>query len=312
MGWYLLVGRRFLRRAFPSEEEPPSLKEVQQDYKLDKLLYRLRIRSGSDLTDKPIGATDLSIQFGLNVVAVRTASGELYPASADLILGQDGLLIVTGEYGHILQAANYHSLEIKGAAHLNEFSRLEQKSLRLAEVIVPVRSNLAGRTLADVDFRARYEVNILAVQRQGKAIREDLPELRLAAGDTLLVQGPLERIREAGRDLSLVFMTDLGPRPGDLVTGKAGVTLIILGVMLAAVGSGVLSLATASLMAAVALVFTGCISIKRAYQSLNLQLIVLIAGMLPLAAALGKTGAAGVISEWIFNINPCVGVMRSL
>lgn len=304
MVWFLLPGRRFLRRVFLREEGLPSLEEVQQDYKLDKLLYRLRVRSGSNLIDKLVSNTDLSTQFGLNLIAFRTALGKLHPASADLILEQDGLLIVTGEYGHILQAANYHNLEIKGAAHLNEFSRLEQKALRLAEVIVPVRSNLVGRTLADVDFRARYEVNTLAVQRQGRAIRKNLSELKLIPGDTLLVQGSLKHIKEAGRDMSLVFMTDLGPQPGDLVTGKAGVTLAILGIMLVVVVSGVLSLATAGLMAAVALVLTGCISLKRAYQSLNLQVIVLIAGMLPLASALEKTGAAGVMADWILQVNP--------
>jgi len=199
MAWYLLPGPAVTAPPFPLEEALPSLEEVQQDYKLDKLLYRLRVRSGSDLIDKLVGDTDLSTQFGLNVIAVKTVADKLYAASVDRILEQDGVLIVTGEYDQIVKAANYHNLEIKGAAHLNEFCRLEQKTLRLAEVIVPIWSYLVGRSLAGLDFRTRYEVNVLVVQRQGKAIRKALSELKLTAGDTLLVQGSWKPIKEAGR-----------------------------------------------------------------------------------------------------------------
>ena len=211
-----------------------------------------------------------------------------------------------------MQAASHHNLEVKGGVQLNEFSRLEQETLRLAEIIVPVRSPLIGRSLADIDFRTRYGLNILAVQREGKAIRKNLPALTLATGDTLLVQGPLKHIREVGRDLSLVLMTDLSPRPGDLVTGKAGLTLIILGLMLLSVVSGLLSLATAGLIAVVALVSTGCLTLERAYQSLDIHLIVLVAGMLPLASALEKTGSASFIAEMILSISQGMGLLGSL
>jgi di/tricarboxylate transporter len=312
MAWYLLPGRRLLRQEFQREPEPPSLDEVQQTYKLDKLLYRLRVRASSDLIATELGASDLSTTFGLNLIAVRPSKGKLSSAGSEWVLEQDDLLIITGEYGRVLQAAARHDLEIKGNVQLREFSRAEQEILQLAEVIVPIRSPLVGRSLADIDFRTRYGLNILAVQRQGKAIRKNLAELVLTPGDTLLVEGPYDRVREVGRDLSLVFMTDLGPQPGDLVTGKAGITLVILGLMLISVVTGWLMLATASLLAVVALVLTGCISLERAYQSIDLRLIVLIGGMLPLAAALERTGAAALIAELMLGVSQQVGVLGSL
>jgi di/tricarboxylate transporter len=312
MAWYLLPGRRLLRQDFKSEPEPPSLDEVQQDYKLDKLLYRLRVRSISDLYATKLSECDLSTKFDLNLIAIRPKNGQLRTADSEWVLEQDDLLIVTGEYGRVLQAATHHNLEVKGVAQLSEFSGAEQRLLKLAEVIVPIRSPLVGRSLADIDFRARYDLNILAVQRQGKAIHNNLAELVLRAGDTLLVQGPYKRVHKVGKDLSLVFMTDLGPQPGELVTGKAGIALIILGLMLVSVVADLLTLATASLTAVVALILTGCISIERAYRSINLRLIVLIGGMLPLAAALEKTGAAALIAELILSVGQEVGVLGSL
>ncbi len=310
--WYLLFGRRVLRQVLPEEPPRPSLEEVEHSYKLENLLYRLRVRSGSDLIGARLEDTNLSIVFGLNLIAVRPHTGKLRPATPEWVLEQDDLLIVAGDYGRILQAANIHSLEVKGAVHLHDFNRLEQETLRLAEVIVPFRSLLVGQSLAKIDFRDHYGLNILAVHRQGKAIRKNLPDLVLAASDTLLVQGPLERIRAVGQDLNLVPMTDLAPQPGDLVTGKAGLTLVILGLMLILVVSGLVSLATAGVMAAVALVLTGCLSMERAYQSIDARLIVLVGGMLPLAVAMGKTGAAGIIAELILGFSQNVGPLGSL
>lgn len=312
MVWYLLFGRRFLSHDFPREPGVPSLEEVEQSYELEKLLYRLRVRSISGLIGTRLADCNLSTVFDLNLIAIQPSGGELKPVLPEWALEQDDLLIVTGGYSQVLQAASHHNLEVKGGVQLNEFSRLEQETLRLAEVIVPIRSPLIGRSLADIDFRTRYGLNILAVQREGKAMRKKLSALALATGDALLVQGPLRYIQEVGQDPSLVLMTDLSPRPGDLVTGKAGLTLIILGLMLLSVVLGLLSLATAGLVAAVALVLTGCLSLERAYQSLDLHLIVLIGGMLPLASALEKTGSASLIVELILGISQEVGTVGSL
>ena len=295
IGWFLLVGRRLLPRAIPLEEQRPSLDEVEHAYRLDKMLYRLRVRSGSDLIAQRLDQSPLSSTFHLNVVAVQPAASQPIPARSDWTLGQNDVLVVEGARGNVFQAASRHLLEPKGPMDLDEFNLMEDESLRLAELMVPFRSKWVGKTLASFDFRDRYGLNVLALHRQGQAMREDLSNLALAAGDTLLVQGPLKNLRRVGRDLNLVVVTHLGPRPGDLVTSKAKWTLGILVVMLIIVVSGLLDLATASLVGVVALLLSGCISFERAYRSIDGSVIVLVGGMLPLAMALEQTGVA----EWI-------------
>jgi di/tricarboxylate transporter len=310
--WFLLPGRRLLRRELPPEPERPSLDEVQRSYRLENLLYRLRVRSMSDLIGDRLEDCQLRTRFHLNVVAVQPRGDKLRPATPDWILEQNDLLIVEGDPGRVLQAAGLHSLEQKGTVDLAEFNRLEQETLRLAEAIVPFRSNLVGRNLTEADFRRRYGLNVLAVQRRGRAIRTDLSDLALSVGDTLLVQGPAANIQTVGQDMSLVLVTDLGPQPGDLITGKAGRTIVILGLMLAVVVSGAASLATAMVTAAVALVLTGCLSLERAYQSINGSLLVVVGGMLPLATALQQTGAAETIAQFIVGLSRTLGPLGSL
>lgn len=312
IGWYLLIGRRLLRGEMPFEPQLPSLDEVERDYQLDQQLHRLRIRSASDLIARRLDTCELGTTFHLNIMAVKPKGGGLEPAKPDHILEQNDILIVEGSLGDVLQAASLHHLEAKGSVPLDEFNLLEQDNLRLAELIVPLRSELVGETLAECRFRERYGLNILAVHRQGQAIREDLPHLHLEVGDTLLVQGPISYLRQIGRDMNLISVTQLGPQPGDRITRKAKLAIGILCLMVICVVPGLVPLATASLSAAVALILTGCLSAERAYESIEGRVIVLIGGMLPLAMALEKTGVAELFAGWLTNLSQDIGSLGAL
>jgi di/tricarboxylate transporter len=112
--------------------------------------------------------------------------------------------------------------------------------------------------------------------------------------------------------MNLVLVTHLGPEIGDLITSKAGLTLGILVLMVISVASGLLSLAVAGLAAAIVLILTGCISVARAYRSIDGSVIVLIGGMLPLAMALEKTGTAQLIAGQLVSLSPIIGSLGTL
>ena len=295
--WFLLLGRRLLPHEVPRAPVRPSLDEVEETYDLQEQLYQVRVRSGSDLVGKRLDESGLAPGHRLNVVAIQPAQANLRPARPDWILEQDDLLILEGERGDVHQAAALHQLQPKGSIPLDRFETLEEQSLRLAEVIIPFRSELVGKTMLESRFRERVGLNILAVHRQGRPLHGELSARPLLPGDTLLVQGPLERLRQVNEQHDLVLVTHLGPGRGDLVTSKAGLSVAVLVIMLAAVVSGLLPLATASLGAALALILGGAISPARAYQSVDAPILVLIGGMLPLATALEQTGLAGLLAD---------------
>ena len=80
--------------------------------------------------------------------------------------------------------------------------------------------------------------------------------------------------------------------------------LLMLGLMI----TNVVSVAAASLMAALLMVLLGCLSMDEAYQAIDWKSIILIAGMLPMSTALGKTGlidlAANGFTEALGNLGP--------
>ena len=297
--WYALLGRRLLPSRIPEEDARPTLDEVESDYELGERMYQVRVRAASDLVNLRLEEARLGPDFRLDVVAVQREGGDLQPAQSDWVLEQDDLLVVRGKRGDIQQAAALHHLQPKGTFPLDRFERIEDQALRLAEVIVPFRSKLIGKTVAENRFRDRFGLNILAVHREDRNLHDNMANVPLEAGDTLLVQGPINRLREVSKGLDLILVTHLGPRRGDLVSGKVWTTLAILGAMIALVATGLLDLATSSLAAALALIFSRAISVERAYKSIDASVILVIGGLLPLATALQNSGLADFFASSI-------------
>lgn len=297
--WYALVGRRLLPEEAPETVTRPTLDEVQHTYDLEEKLYQVRVRAGSDLIGRRIEEARLGRDYRLNVVAIQPFRDDLEAPSNKRVLEQDDILIVEGARGDVFQAAAIHHLQPKGRISLNRFEALEGQSLRLAETIVPFRSNLVGKTVEESRFRERYGLNILAISRDGRTMGGEITQTELSLGDTLLVQGPLHRLQRVGEDLNLVLVTHLGPGRGDVTTSKVWLTIAIVALMVITVVTQLLSLATASLGAAVLLILSGCLSVERAYRSVDASILVVIGGMLPLATALEQTGLASTMADLI-------------
>ena len=64
----------------------------------------------------------------------------------------------------------------------------------LMEVQLSPASDLAGRTLREIDFRRRYGCFVLALNRQGEAVQQKLADIPLRRWDTLLVFGSRTRV----------------------------------------------------------------------------------------------------------------------
>jgi TrkA domain protein len=76
--------------------------------------------------------------------------------------------------------------------HLADLQRIE--GLAIDWLAVRSGSPYAGRTIADTQARSRTGVSIVAVLRDGSAIPAPTPDVRLQAGDTLVVVGTIDGI----------------------------------------------------------------------------------------------------------------------
>ena len=98
-----------------------------------------------------------------------------------------------------------------GATGQHALEPIATQNTSVMEGIVGPHSRFVGYRLADLNLRRQYSVYILAVHRQGENLGGNFDQVRLAFGDTILLEGPpdgLKRLFEQGALVSLSEPTE--------------------------------------------------------------------------------------------------------
>jgi di/tricarboxylate transporter len=167
----------------------------------------------------------------------------------------------------------------------------------VAEAIITPRSELVGKTLHEVYFRKRYQVNPLALYRKNQVLLEDISETRIQPGDAFLLQGEWEKFHILQRKPDLAFTEHI--RGEIMHPEKAGFAVACLALALFLALGLKIQLSIALLTGAVGMILTGVLSIDEAYRGVDWMTVFLLAGLIPLGLAFEKTGAAMYLSNVI-------------
>lgn len=169
----------------------------------------------------------------------------------------------------------------------------------MVEVLLPPDSELVGQTLRQAAFRSHHGLSVLGIRRGGRPLLGNLSEEKLAFGDVLLVAGSWKQIGLLQGDHRHFLVLDLPAEFGEVAPAhrRAPFALLVLLAMVVAMTFGLVPNAVAVLLAALAMGLFRCLRLEDAYRSINWPSLVVIAGMLPLAKALEKTGGVTLIAD---------------
>jgi di/tricarboxylate transporter len=204
------------------------------------------------------------------------------------------LLLIQGREEDLDVLRGLQELEIQRDAQPN-LNVFESDRLSLLEATLDPRSSLAGQPASEVNFRAKYGLELVAVWRNGEAIRTNLDRLVLQLGDALLLLGPRQQLALIERDSDYLVLTPLTQRQVD--TAKAPLAAGIMFAVIFSVLTGWLPIYIAAVIGATLMVVTNCLTMEDAYRAIEWRAIFLIAGMLPLGTAMEQTGAAQFLGE---------------
>ena len=318
---YLLPATKMLapkEKAKDAKKGGKSLKELVKEYGVTENLFRVHIKNHDS---KAIGQTvvDLNIyrEYGINVLELRRSTGQnrfvrtvnQQLASPDLVLKQNDVLYLSGDLEMVTKFAEDYSLRLLDN-HIDEIdgsssnASMDFFDIGVAEILIMPTSSMINRTIIEAGFRSKFSVNVLGIRRKKEYILNDLGEVKMHAGDVLLVQGAWKDIaRMKNESTNWVVL-------GEPLEAAAKVTLdykapiaaaiMIAMIVMMVVESIPVAPVTSVLLAAVLMVITGCVrSVEAAYKTINWQTIVLFAAMLPMSIALEKTGVSEMISNGI-------------
>lgn len=325
VAFMLLVGRRLLpARAWGASEgtyvEPDtslSLDDLADAYGLQGNLFLVRVRSSSPLVGRPLNEVALRPRYGVNVIEIQSwptmkkPPTPARPVEPETLLEHNDILHVQGSAEDITRMAKDLRLGILPQTEEGDEEPLRSDELGMVELLLPPRSRLIGQTLREARFRDKYNLTVLSIRRYGEPLPPDqITDTRLRFGDTLLVLGSWQRIRllqEERRNFVVVGqpreMLEAQRTPKNALTS----TFVMIA-MLALMTFEIVPPVTAVLMAAMVMILTGCLTVEQAYEAMNWQSIVLLAGMLPVATALQKTGGvqfiAGTLTAGLGSLGP--------
>ena len=184
----------------------------------------------------------------------------------------------------------------------------------VAEIMLAPESRLIGQTLRDVEFSSQYDLNVLAIRHRGERLTTQLEDQTLDFGDTLLVAGGWEEIRRLRDEPEDFVVLTLPAEYSELMPARhrAPIAVAILVAMVAVMALELVANAAAVLIAALAMIATRCVKLDSIYRIVNWKTVVLVAGTLPLATALSKTGATAMMAHGLVGLLGSLGPLAML
>ena len=247
------------------------------------------------------------------VRVIQRGERAILPPFEDVSLEQGDLVIVAATRGALMDVLSSQPEMLeqiwRSGTGIDDAAD-SPRSLVLTEAVVAPGSRMAGRTVEMLGFRRLTSAVVLGIQRRSHMIRAKLGEIRLEAGDTLLLCGPADALRDlrVSRDLILLewSQTEIA------LTAKALSARVITLLMVLAAASGVLSILHASILAAVAMISLGCLNIRQASRSLDLRIFLVIGAALAMGFALEATGADTAIAWGVVKFAEPYGTLAVL
>ncbi|MEE3177770.1 MAG: SLC13 family permease [Verrucomicrobiota bacterium] len=262
------------------------------------------ISKGSELIGKKIKDSRLGKIRNFRIIEV-VRSGNKLTTSIDQIVFEEGdqLLVKTRVEG-VMDAGETAGIEIGVEGELG-LQSLRTDSAILIEGVIGPGSSLVGRSLKDLNFRERFGVIILAVHRRGVNLRDSFENVKLAFGDTILVEGSVERINTLSQERDFINLSQ--PKGRSIRRSKVPFAVGALLLFMGLASFKVAPLIVLALGAALFTLFTRCIEPSEAYESIDWKVVFMIFGMLGLGTALQEVkvieNIAIKVTDWAAILN---------
>ncbi len=302
--YMVFIGRHLL----PVRQAPG---EADVKGQLRKYTSEVRVLPEGKLVGSTLLESKLGAEYDLTAIALVRGSRTVTKLERDSVIEADDILLLEGSADNLMRARDTLGLVTANESkRLDDLEALNIDDMDLVEATLAPRSSMVGRSLSSMDFRERYGFTVLAIRRHGEIITERLRSVSLQFGDDLLLQGPRHRLPALQEKNDFLVLEPL--KIPESRTRKmpiaVGLLLLVIGLVIA----GVLDISIAMVAGAVGMVITRCLSMDEAYESIDWRTVFLVAGMLPLGAAMEATGAAQYIADLMLSAIGGYGPLAAL
>jgi di/tricarboxylate transporter len=297
--YFLLFGKSVLPGAKRKEEKPVSMQQrLIETWHLPTTVFHCAIPPKSPLKGKTRSEVKMRTKYKLNLLAIAEGNDVLYAPWRHTPFAPGQKLAVLGDKKDFERFVSDYKL--KSRKDKKPFKHLETAAhAGFAELIIPVKSPLAGKTLREIEFRKTYGVEPIVLLSGDREERGAFSDQELQPGNTIIVHGRWEQIKAMADNIQFVLVTPVEAAEAAGESRPVAATLCFAGAIVLALSGFPLSLGL--LTGALAMILLKIVSIDEAYRAIDWKTVFLLGGLIPLGIAMDHTGAAGYIASHMIH-----------
>lgn len=275
------------------------IRSPERGFFVSSYLFRVRFAGeGSELPRTIAGLEPMLDAYNLQVIALETPEHIYKTVPRYLHVSDEDILVIEGRQQDMDNLLSRHQFVVVG----DDQGNLSLNDLRkgfFMEAVIPSRCLLDGAVVGAVGFRRHHNINLLAVSREGTLYQVNLRDIRLKAGDIILLHGEMDAINQAAGTLGYYPLA--GQKLSFGGRRKIVPALLIFIAAMAAPALGIAKLPVSLGIGVAAMIFSGIISGREAYRAIDWPIVVLLGSMIPVGQALQTTGATAAIAGYMLT-----------
>jgi di/tricarboxylate transporter len=298
--YFVLLGRFVLPKSAGEGAKAGSTIDYFQDiYGLNYEIFEVEVPADSNLVGKMIDDVEHSERIRIIAVHAGSEDQRVGPGglARDTGIQANCVLAVLAAQHNLLAFVDKHGLELR--SELETFTdALSSAKSGIADIVIPPGSTLIDKSARDLWMRKTYGIAMVALHRNGETMREgdDIRNLPLEAGDTLVVHTSWDALARLQKDKNFVVVTTEFPHE-ETRPHKVGWAGLFFALALFMVLFTDLRLSIALLTGAIGMILSGVLNIDEAYEAVSWKTVFLLASLIPLGLAVETTGTAKWIAE---------------
>ncbi|MBT8507469.1 hypothetical protein AZH53_03375 [Methanomicrobiaceae archaeon CYW5] len=188
-------------------------------------------------------------------------------------------------------------------AYLSTEDGSERHRHQLVEVVVAPTNPAVGYRISFLQWLTSsfFTTEVVGMSRNGKPLETPFPETAIQAGDSIILEVDESFFFERRDETQFIVEK---PLSGFHIkrTDKAITAIAITALMVASVALQVLPLINAALLATIAMLLTGCMTVYKAGKSIDFPTIIILACAIGLESAITSSGLSQTIADAIAHL----------
>lgn len=289
-----LLGLLFSARLLPRHSMQD--REAAQAYFLEA-----QVMQGSPLIGRSIEANQLRSLDGLFLLELVRQERLLSPVSPDEILLEGDILVFTGEVEKVQALQRFAGLQVFGA------QADDLLASNLVEVVISNESELAKRTLREVDFRTMFNAGVVGIRRGQRRLTGQLGQIPLKVGDSLLLAVGADFMQHRNIDRNFHVLNGTLQRP-KLSNRQSLFAFTGFGAVIGLAALGLVPLLNGLLILLAALLLSRILTLSELRRRFPFELMLIIGSALTVAKALESSGGAQLVADTMRTLFDGYGV----